>query len=85
MNNPISDQIVGTLQNMRRVVVAQGITVEADALWQHALWLYRMRRSHESTCIWPDCGLDTNCVTGEVCGPQCRDATLPAFLRKQAE
>lgn len=42
--NPITDQIVSTLDNMRREVSTQGITAEADAMWQHALSLYRMRR-----------------------------------------
>lgn len=45
MNNPIADQIVDTLTNLRREISTQGITAEADAMWQHALSLYRMRRS----------------------------------------
>jgi len=45
--NPITDQIVGTLGNMRREVSTQGITNEADAMWQHALSLYKMRREGE--------------------------------------
>jgi hypothetical protein len=44
MNNPIADQIVDTLTNLRREVSTQGITAEADVMWQHALLLYRMRR-----------------------------------------
>lgn len=43
-NNPIADQIVDTLTNLRREISMQGITAEADMLWQHALSLYRMRR-----------------------------------------
>jgi len=44
MNNPIADQIVDTLTNLRREVLTNGITAEADAMWQHALSLYKMRQ-----------------------------------------
>lgn len=26
----------------------------------------------DKVCSWPDCGKDTNCVTGDVCGSYCR-------------
>lgn len=42
--DPVQDQIVSTLHNMRREIVMYGVTPEADTLWQHAMELHRMRR-----------------------------------------
>ncbi len=53
MNNPIADQIVDTLTNLRREVLTNGITVEADVMWRHALSLYRMRRDSFSAMPEP--------------------------------
>lgn len=43
----------------------------------HADVIVKSADGEPFACTWPDCGRDTNCVTGDVCRPQCRGKTIP--------
>lgn len=76
MVNPITQQIVGTLQNMKTEVTCNGITPEADAMWRHAMSLYKMRRDGVPLFGRVSVDMPARHVEYDV---------LPAFLRRQAE
>lgn len=83
MNDPIVDQIDHTLTNLRREVSINGITEEADALWMHALDLYR-RRAGRTRSVY----VNGREATDREAIMIARDASypdLPAPLRPQAE